>query len=208
MRALRLLSRGYSLTKTVLGLLRHGQTDWNIDFRLQGVTDIPLNETGIAQAQDAAVAIDQEAWDVVLSSPLSRAVDTAKIVVRENNFPALQIEELLLERSFGEAEGLSHDEWRARYADTNTVPGGESLLELQLRSEKLLAHFAERFAGKRVLAVTHGALIRKLLRIVSNNEFPRDGERLGNACLSVFVHENGAWRVDNYDPRTLHSDLR
>lgn len=208
MRALRLLSRGYSLTKTVLGLLRHGQTDWNIDFRLQGVTDIPLNETGIAQAQDAAVAIDQDAWDVVLSSPLSRAVDTAKIVVRENNFPALQIEELLLERSFGEAEGLSHDEWRARYADTNTVPGGESLLELQLRSEKLLAHFAERFAGKRVLAVTHGALIRKLLRIVSNNEFPRDGERLGNACLSVFVHENGAWRVDNYDPRTLHSDLR
>lgn len=208
MRALRLLSRGYSLTKTVLGLLRHGQTDWNIDFRLQGVTDIPLNETGIAQAQDAAVAIDQEAWDVVLSSPLSRAVDTAKIVVRENNFPALQIEELLLERSFGEAEGLSHDEWRARYADTNTVPGGESLLELQLRSEKLLAHFAERFAGKRVLAVTHGALIRKLLRIVSNNEFPRDGERLGNACLSVFVHENGAWRVENYDPRTLHSDLR
>ena len=208
MRALRLLSRGYSLTKTVLGLLRHGQTDWNIDFRLQGVTDIPLNETGIAQAQDAAVAIDKEAWDLVLSSPLSRAVDTAKIVVRENNFPALQIEELLLERSFGEAEGLSHDEWRAKYADTNTVPGGESLLELQLRSEKLLAHFAERFAGKRVLAVTHGALIRKLLRIVSNNEFPRDGERLGNACLSVFVHENGAWRVENYDPRTLHSDLR
>ena len=207
MRALRLLSRGYSLTKTVLGLLRHGQTDWNIDFRLQGVTDIPLNETGIAQAQDAAVAIDKEAWDLVLSSPLSRAVDTAKIVVRENNFPALQIEELLLERSFGEAEGLSHDEWRAKYADTNTVPGGESLLELQLRSEKLLAHFAERFAGKRVLAVTHGALIRKLLRIVSNNEFPRDGERLGNACLSVFVHENGAWRVENYDPRTLHSDL-
>ena len=195
------------MTKTVLGLLRHGQTDWNIDFRLQGVTDIPLNETGIAQAQDAAVAIDKEAWDLVLSSPLSRAVDTAKIVVRENDFPALQIEELLLERSFGEAEGLSHDEWRAKYADTNTVPGGESLLELQLRSEKLLAHFAERFAGKRVLAVTHGALIRKLLPIVSNNEFPRDGERLGNACLSVFVHENGAWRVENYDPRTLHSDL-
>jgi broad specificity phosphatase PhoE len=207
MPAHRLLLRGYSLTKTVLGLLRHGQTDWNIDFRLQGVTDIPLNETGIAQAQDAAVAINQADWDVVLTSPLSRAVDTAQIVVRENNFPALIVEELLLERSFGEAEGLSHDEWRARYADTNTVPGGESLHELQLRSEKLLAHLAEKYAGNRVLAVTHGALIRKLLRIVSNNEFPRDGERLGNACLSIFVHEDGAWRVEKYDPRTLHSDL-
>ncbi|MEY4437221.1 MAG: hypothetical protein RL100_685 [Actinomycetota bacterium] len=195
------------MTKTVLGLLRHGQTDWNIDFRLQGVTDIPLNETGIAQAQDAAVAINQADWDLVLTSPLSRAVDTAQIVVRENNFPALKVEELLLERSFGEAEGLSHDEWRARYADTNTVPGGESLHELQLRSEKLLAHLAEKYSGQRVLAVTHGALIRKLLRIVSKNEFPREGERLGNACLSVFVHEAGAWRVENYDPRTLHSDL-
>ena len=207
MPALQSCLRGYSLTKTVLGLLRHGQTDWNIDFRLQGVTDIPLNETGLAQAQDAAAAIDKTAWDLVLSSPLSRAVDTAQIVVRENDLPGLQIEHLLLERSFGEAEGMSHDEWRSKYADTNTVPGGESLQELQLRSEKLLAHIADAFAGKRVLAVSHGALIRKLLRIVSDNEFPRDGERLGNACLSIFAHEDGAWRVEKYDPRTLHSDL-
>lgn len=195
------------MTKTIIGLLRHGQTDWNIDFRLQGVTDIPLNETGIAQSRDAAQVIDAKDWDLVISSPLSRAKDTAKIVAEENDLGKVSIEELLLERSFGEAEGLSHEEWRAKYADSNSVPGGESLPDLEHRANRLLQTLATKYAGKRVLAVSHGALIRVLLRIVSQGEFPRDGERLGNACLSVFVHEQGAWLVQTYEPRTLHPDL-
>lgn len=195
------------MTKTIIGLLRHGQTDWNIDFRLQGVTDIPLNETGIAQSRDAAQVIDAKDWDLVISSPLSRAKDTAKIVAEENDLGKVSIEELLLERSFGEAEGLSHEEWRAKYADSNSVPGGESLPDLEHRANRLLQTLATKYAGKRVLAVSHGALIRVLLRIVSQGEFPRDGERLGNACLSVFVHEQGSWRVQTYEPRTLHPDL-
>lgn len=195
------------MTKTIIGLLRHGQTDWNIDFRLQGVTDIPLNETGITQSRDAAQVIDAKDWDLVISSPLSRAKDTAKIVAEENDLGKVSIEELLLERSFGEAEGLSHEEWRAKYADSNSVPGGESLADLEHRANRLLQTLATKYAGKRVLAVSHGALIRVLLRIVSQGEFPRDGERLGNACLSIFVHEQGAWRVQTYEPRTLHPDL-
>lgn len=200
------------MTETVIGLLRHGQTDWNIDFRLQGVTDIPLNETGIGQARDAALAINASDWDLVLSSPLSRARDTAKVVATENSLGEVVIEQLLLERSFGEAEGLSHEEWRAKYADGAVVPGGESLSELKLRSEQLLSHLAEKYAGQRVLAVSHGALIRKLIKIVSNGEFPREGERLGNACLSVLVHDStvpnvNAWRIGKYDPRTLHPEM-
>ena len=73
------------MSETVLGLLRHGQTDWNIDFRLQGITDIPLNETGIGQARDAARAIDSNEWDLVVSSPLGRAIETAEIVSKEND---------------------------------------------------------------------------------------------------------------------------
>lgn len=195
------------MTKTILGLLRHGQTDWNIDFRLQGVTDIPLNETGIAQAKDAAQVLQRTDWDLVLSSPLSRARDTAQIVVEQNGFDSAQIEPLLLERSFGEAEGLGHEEWRAKYADTNLVPGGESLPDLEKRAALLLQTLVEKHGGKRLLAVSHGALIRILLRIVSKGELPRDGERLGNASMSVFVHEDGQWSIENYEPRTLHPDL-
>ncbi len=195
------------MIKTVVGILRHGQTDWNIDFRLQGVTDIPLNETGIAQARDAAAVIDPADWDLILTSPLSRARDTAQIVAEVNGLGDALVETLLLERSFGEAEGLGHEEWKAKYADTNVVPGGESLSELETRANQLLDKLAIEHAGKRVLAVSHGALIRKLLRIVSAGEFPRDGERLGNASMSIFVHDGTGWSIERYEPRTLHSDL-
>ncbi len=80
---------------------------------------------------------------------------------------------------------MSHEQWRAKYSDTNTVPGGESLVDLENRAQLLLDTLARNYVSKRVLAVSHGALIRVLLRIVSQGEFPRDGERLGNACLSI-----------------------
>jgi broad specificity phosphatase PhoE len=191
----------------VVGVLRHGQTDWNIDFRLQGVTDIPLNETGKTQAKDAATAIDANAWDLIITSPLSRARATAEIVADVNSLEQPIVEHLLLERSFGEAEGMAHEEWRAKYADTNLVPGGETLAELEARAKRLLDYLSSEHRGKRVLAVSHGALIRKLLRIVSQGEYPRDGERLGNASMSIFVHDESGWRVEHYEPRTLHSDL-
>jgi uncharacterized phosphatase len=191
------------LTETVIGLLRHGQTDWNIDFRLQGVTDVPLNETGMRQARLAATAIRSEDWDFVLTSPLSRAKETARIVVELSGLPEPQIENLLLERSFGEAEGLRHEEWRANYPDTNNVPGAETLETLEDRAWRLLDHLAANYAGRRVLTVSHGALIRKLLGMVSQGEFPRDGERLSNASLSIFTHGPDGWRITEYSPGEL-----
>lgn len=197
------------MTKTVIGLLRHGQTNWNIDFRLQGVTDIPLNETGIEQAKVAgavlASAVERgDSWDLILSSPLSRARDTAVMVGEAIGLSGVSIEDLLLERSFGEAEGLSHEEWKSKYSDTNHVPGGESLEQLEARSWILLQRLLDHHEGKRVLTVSHGALIRTLLRLVSNGEFPREGERLGNACLSVFEHtDETGWTVASYEPQTL-----
>jgi len=187
----------------VIGLLRHGQTDWNIDFRLQGIADIPLNPTGIAQAELAGKIIDGNDWDLLLTSPLSRARDTAEIVAKASGFDIIHVEPMLLERSFGEAEGLLYEEWKARYEDTNAVPGAETLDELRARALELLDKLAVNYAGQRVLTVSHGALIRKLLRIVSNNELPRDGERLGNASLSILEHRDGVWHVANYAPQTI-----
>ena len=192
------------MSKTVLAVLRHGQTDWNIDFRLQGITDIPLNETGIAQAAEAAAVLANTKWDHLLSSPLSRAFDTAQIVASKIGFSEVEIEPRLLERSFGEAEGLRHDEWKEKYPNPNLVPGGESLDELRVRSNELLDHLAHVYEGKSVLAISHGALIRKLVRIVSAGELPREGERFGNTSMCVFEHVDSYWQIKRYDPRTLH----
>jgi len=188
--------------ETVIGLLRHGQTDWNIDFRLQGTTDIPLNETGIQQAKAAGALIQASDWDVLVSSPLSRAVATAAMVSELSGIDDYEIEPLLLERAFGEAEGLTHEEWKEKYADLKVLPGGESLEQLAERAWLLLDHLALNYAGKRVLAVSHGALIRKLIKLVSKGEFPREGERFGNASLSTIVHKNNEWHILNYNPHT------
>ena len=191
------------MTNTHLGLLRHGQTDWNINFLLQGVTDIPMNQTGIEQVKLAAQAIRAEDWDVVLTSPLSRARQTAEIIASQHGYTEIIEQELLIERSFGEAEGLSHEQWRAKYSNLDVIPGGESRTQLAQRSRLLLETISQELAGKQVLAISHGALIRTLIAIASNNELPRDGERLGNASLNVVKHNDNSWQVVNYSLEPL-----
>lgn len=190
------------MTITTLGLLRHGQTDWNIDLRLQGITDIPLNETGLSQARAAAEELDASDWDYLASSPLSRAVVTAEIVGKKLGLPEVSIEPLLLERSFGEAEGLTHSEWKASFP-TGIPPQGETLDELRVRAEELLLALLNRYRGSRVLAVSHGALIRKLVRMASKGQFPRDGERLENTSLCVLQHDGSEWRIIRYEPKSI-----
>jgi len=190
------------LTETILGLLRHGQTDWNIDLRLQGSSDIPLNETGRNQAAVAGATFSREDWDIIISSPLSRARDTAQIVAQQLNMPVVIVPELV-ERSFGIAEGFSHSEWRKMYEANEHIEGLESLEDLRSRCELLLQLVATEYDGLRVLAISHGALIRKVLRIVSNNQIPQDGDRLGNVSLNKLVHADGYWAINEYNPKSL-----
>lgn len=186
-----------SLTGTEFGLFRHGQTDWNINFLLQGITDIPMNATGIEQVRTASKALKREDWDLILTSPLGRARQTAEIIADEVGFEGIEPMELLIERSFGEAEGLAYDEWKTRFSSLDDIPGGESRTELAERSQLLLDTISSAYPGKRVLAVSHGALIRTLLAISSKNELPREGEKLGNASLNVISHRE-SWSVTRY----------
>jgi len=190
------------LTETKVGFLRHGQTDWNIDLRLQGSSDIPLNETGIAQAHSASLKMNIGDWDVVLASPLSRARDTAQIFADKLGLQVAVIPELV-ERSFGTAEGLAHGDWRKLYESGTHIEGLESLEDLRARAINLLSILANEYAGQRVLAVSHGAYIRKLLRIVSNDVYPSDGDRLANVSLNLLGHQDGIWEVLDYNPSSL-----
>jgi len=187
------------LTNTHIGLFRHGQTDWNINLLLQGVTDIPMNSTGIAQVRTAARALKVNDWDLILTSPLGRARQTAEIIAEQLGFQDIHQQDLLIERSFGEAEGLAYEQWKSKYSNLDELPGGESKSDLVARSKTLLDTFAENHPGKRILAISHGALIRTVLAIASDNMLPREGERLGNASLNVVSHQETSWSVTKYD---------
>jgi broad specificity phosphatase PhoE len=191
------------LIETNFGLFRHGQTDWNINFLLQGITDIPMNTTGMEQVKTAARAINKDDWDLILTSPLTRAKQTAEIIVETLGFDAVIEEDLLIERSFGEAEGLSYEQWREKYSSLDEVPGGESRSMLLSRSQLLLDTISNQYKGKRVLAISHGALIRTLIAIASNHELPRDGERLANASLNIVGQYQQSWQVVDYQLEPL-----
>lgn len=190
------------MTKTEFGLVRHGQTDWNAQLRLQGSSDIPLNQVGIRQAMSAATKINPADWDVLAASPLSRARDTAALIAAEIGLPVLIIPELI-ERSFGEAEGLSHTEWRIKFESKEPISGLESIEELEIRAKALLQKIATEFDGKKVLAVSHGSLIRKLMKLASQGELPLSNDRLENLSLNRLVHLDGFWSVSDYRVQSL-----
>lgn len=189
------------MTETVLGMFRHGQTEWNINLRLQGTADIPLNQSGIEQVEAAAAVIGE--WDALLTSPLDRAKKSAEILSRVIGVEPV-VSERLLERSFGIGEGMTYEQWHQRYSKLDSIPGAESELSVFSRAQKLLDETLERHQGKRVLVVTHGALIRFVLNHVTEHELPPKGERLMNASLHTFRHSD-SWRVDSWQPHSLGS---
>ena len=186
------------MTNSTLGLLRHGQTDWNIDLRLQGTTDIAMNHVGIEQVQTAAKHLDNS-WDLILSSPLSRARQSAEIVAEQIGIENIVIEPLLLERAFGIGEGLTYAEWGEKFAKLDDIPGAESRSEVERRARELLGHIEQNYAGAKVLAVSHGALIRFVLSEVTAGAIPPAGERLQNASLHILHHREN-WQLEAWQP--------
>ncbi len=186
------------MTNSTLGLLRHGQTDWNIDLRLQGTTDIPMNQVGIAQVQAAAAQLTRD-WDVLLSSPLGRARQTAELVAEQIGIQQIAIEPLLLERAFGIGEGLTYAEWGEKFAKLDDIPGAESRSSVEARARDLLSHIEQNYAGAQVLGASHAALIRFVLSEVTAGAIPPAGERLQNASLHI-LHHRESWQLEAWQP--------
>ncbi|MCK9914240.1 MULTISPECIES: histidine phosphatase family protein [Microbacterium] len=168
-------------------LVRHGETDWNRAGRIQGSTDIPLNDTGRSQARDAAERLVAEVTDAatvaVVSSDLSRARETATLIADRLALPLGPSDIGLRERGYGIAEGFDVTEFRARFGDTHSgeVPGAETVDEVADRANDALRRLIAASGSPDVLiAVAHGALIRAVLRAAASDAAPTDDARVGN----------------------------
>lgn len=179
-------------TVTTLHFVRHGETDWNRQGRFQGVQDIPLNDEGRRQAQALASAWNLPA-EVLISSPLSRARETAEILGRTVGLAAQRFDPLLIERDYGQGAGLTMAERRSRFPD-GKIPGVEAPLTIQGRARAFLDLVVRDFAGRTVVAVSHGGLINVVLWLVSGGEVGTGKSILGNASVSTVVHRTH-WTV-------------
>lgn len=160
------------LAQAPIALVRHGETDWNLAQRIQGRTDIPLNDTGRTQAQATAQALAAVGpWRSVRSSPLGRAVETAKILAAGLGLPTPDRDTNFWERNFGEAEGLGVAEAQARWPGLNHIDGAESLDSLAERTAAALDRVLTE--APRSIVVAHGAMLRAGLSAVSGTEIPR-----------------------------------
>lgn len=142
-------------------LTRHGQTDWNVLRKVQGRTDIELNETGIKQAEIAREKLKDYDIDLIISSPLKRAKKTAEIIGSDRNIPII-IDKDLTERAFGKyegkpPEGIEFDEiWN--YKLNKKYDDAECIEELFDRVNNFLDGIQEKYKDKTVLLVTHGGI--------------------------------------------------
>jgi uncharacterized phosphatase len=148
---------------TDLYLVRHGETDWNRQRRIQGRTDIPLNDTGREQARLTGMLLTRRPIDRVVASPLGRARETAEIIARELGLGEPALRDALVERDYGAAEGLSYREIDARYPEGTPVPGRESREEVAARIVPDLVRLAADHPGESIVVVSHGGAIRSAL---------------------------------------------
>ncbi len=190
-------------------LLRHGETDWNAELRMQGHCDIPLNDIGLAQATAAAASVAALQPDVIMSSDLQRAVATADAVAAVTGLP-VAADPRLRETSLGEWEGLNReqiverwpaewDRWRATSAHI-APPGGESRIEVAARAERVVAEL-DAGRARRALLVAHGGLIVGLTGLLLALPDSAWGALVGvGNCHWVVLHRAGdRWRLHTYN---------
>ncbi|WGW10501.1 histidine phosphatase family protein [Saxibacter everestensis] len=189
---------------TTIALVRHGQTDWNATDRLQGSSDIPLNEFGREQARQTVRKLTGAQWDGIVSSPLSRAAETADILAAGLHTEVYERMPELIERSYGEAEGLTLQEAKNRWPGGGLFPGQESEEEVTARGMKAIDVLAGRHPGQQVVAVGHGTWIRVVLSTILGTPV----DHILNTALSEINNDSGRWAatiVNNEPVLPAHS---
>lgn len=199
-----------------LYFVRHGETPWNTERRMQGQSDIPLNEFGCLLATKTGIGMEDIVFDKVYASPLVRAYHTAELIIAENkhnNKLDIVVDERLKEIGFGVYEGLCCSEEGWNMPDDNfknffvncgaykTPEGGEGFEEVMIRIteffDMLLAD--ETLVDKTVLVVSHGATIRGIINYITGNPIT-DYWKGG-------VHKNCGVTIANYDGTKLELEI-
>lgn len=184
---------------TIFYLLRHGQTDWNIQRRYQGHIDIPLNEVGINQAKNAAKLLKGESFDQLFCSDLQRAIQTANEVANNINLP-IQKDSRLREINQGQWEGKFIDEvLKAQPLLVNSIydspyqnkrPGGESIGEVADRVWSCLNEIACNYPSQKIIIVSHGLAIATALCKHKNIPLTQAKNHIPDNCEFVIIYWN------------------
>lgn len=200
------------MSETEIYLIRHGQTEWNLEGRWQGQMNSDLTPLGVAQAKAVARRLETVEFHMLYSSDLTRTYDTAKEIAATTGHEIVP-EERLRERRGGLMEGHTLVEAQQKFPEHFEVelhlrpadfafPGGESENQLRDRAMDVLTELAERHPGERIVAVSHGAILNTFLRHILGTQTTSWAFRLNNCGLSVVTH--GKFRRGNWMVNTIN----
>ena len=184
----------------IICLVRHGQTNWNKIHLVQGITDNRLNELGRNQAINAANYLKKHDpnWDIIISSPLLRAKETAEIIAKHLNYQEpIILNSAFQERSFGVLEGKTLNTETYSIIFSESAEGLESFNDLQNRMAKGLIALEKKYKNKKVLIASHSQAIKSLLCYADANfdfKFP-----LKNSSLNYLEINNGEIKIIKYN---------
>jgi probable phosphoglycerate mutase len=192
--------------RTEFLVVRHGETAWNQEGRMQGHLDSPLNAAGVEQAEAVAARLAGEAFAALYSSDLGRALETARRIAARSGH-CVVADPRLRERHLGVLQGLTRAEARRQIPEVYegyrsggagyVIPMGESAAQCAARVLAALAEIAARHAGERAVVVAHGGVLDVLYRTAMN--LPHEGPRMFtilNASINVFRYAGGQWHLD------------
>lgn len=182
-------------------LVRHGETQWVKEGRLQGRTDIPLNEAGRIQLQAVAQYLDcRFSCDIIISSPLQRAYESAQIIASRLNITDIITDAGLIERNYGAAEGTTASERRLPLLPEH-YEGIETYDELEKRVLGCIVKNADKYIGKNIIFVTHSASIRTFLKRYIKNNPEAENIKLHPASVSVLKYDGNSFDIVFYNKK-------
>lgn len=184
---------------TILGLIRHGETDWNAEGRVQGQSDIPLNVKGLAQAEALARRLAQEDWDHLYASDLSRAYETARAIARLNGLH-VTADPRLREVNAGEWEGLTLEQRVTKWGDqwSQISTGQETPDRVVARAQTFLEEICRKHPDQRILIVSHGAWLGHTIRHLLGARQDRT-DKLRNTAVSIVRRAGEIWTCERYN---------
>lgn len=178
---------------TRITFVRHGETEWNALGKIQGQTDIPLNEQGIKQALECGQELKKNSWDHLITSPMKRAKQTAELINQELGLELIEMGQFK-EKYFGEVEGMEKDERFKKFPDRN-YPNQEPTLDLHNRIMDGLEAIHGHFQNKKVVVVAHGGVINAILSVLSNHKVGSGITDLTNGGITTIHFKNGKWDI-------------
>ncbi len=187
-----------------LVLVRHGETTWNAMGKLQGREDIPLSEAGRQQARAAGRALSRYPFSgpgpVIITSPLQRAAETARLIAGElPRVTALQEDSVLLERDYGAGAGLTREE-RAMLYPKSDFPGLEDRALAEMRIVEGIRHLAKIWQGHDLILVSHGEICHIFLAYLRGEATQTGRSALRNASISTLDYDEASgFQIEFYN---------